>query len=64
MKLLFTSIALAAATLSVIATVESYTAAKHVRTVQVQPAKKSGLGSFARISNQDLLRPTPYPDVH
>jgi hypothetical protein len=64
MQLLFASIALAAATLFGIAIIESYATTEHVRTVQMQPAKKSDLFSLGRISNQDDLRPTPYPDVH
>ena len=61
MKVLLTSIALAGATLSFIATAESFAATKHVRTVKVQPAKKGGFGSFARVPNQDNLPPIPYP---
>jgi hypothetical protein len=64
MKLLFASIALAAATLFGIAIIESYAATEPVRKVQVQPAKRSDLFSLWRISNQDDLRPTPHPDAH
>jgi hypothetical protein len=58
MKVLLTSIALATATLSVIATAESYAATKHVRAVQ--PAKKSGSGPSTQVPNQDNPPPTPY----
>jgi hypothetical protein len=64
MRLLVASIALAAATLFGIAIIESYPTTQHLPTVQVQPTKKSDLFSLGRISNQDDLRPTPYPDVH